>query len=72
MVDCRVKGQQEFPGGGQLISPIARSAERNDASAGGGFGQAVAVALGDNHVCVMQEPVDGRSCEGLLHDFVES
>ncbi len=62
-----VKGQQEFPVRGQLISPLAdvesprwtvdlvayRSAERDDASSGGRLGEAVAVALRDDDVAVV-------------------
>jgi hypothetical protein len=41
--------------------------------AGGRLREPVAfLAVGDDHVRVMQEPVDGRGRHGLGHEFVES
>ena len=44
-----------------------------DPLAGGRLGEAVAVLpVGDQDVCVMQQPLDGRGREALGHQFVES
>ncbi len=46
-------------------------AERCDALAGRRLGQSHAVPRREAHVGVMQEPVDGRGCQGLGHQLVE-
>jgi hypothetical protein len=48
------------------------SDEGLDASAGGGFGEAVRIALRDNDMSVVEQSVDCRGGEGLGHDLVEA
>jgi len=81
-----VKGHQDFPVGGQLISlrvdrlcPCWRSADllcgsgqRCHSLSCGGFGEPEAGAFGEDEVGVVEEAVDGRGGQGLGHDGVES
>lgn len=72
-----------LPAGGHQISPPVAivspqqgvgsgSGEGLHPLAGGRLGESVALlAVGDDHVGVMQEPVDGRGRHGLWHQFVE-
>ena len=59
------------PTGGQG-SPHLVSGQGLTPLAGGRLGQAEGVALGDYHVGVVQQPVDGGGGQGLGHDLVES
>lgn len=57
----------DLPAGGQWFSR-GWSGEGSDASAVGGFGEPVAVTLGDDDVGVVEESVDGRGREGFRRD----
>ena len=54
------------PGGAGL------GGQRDHPLAGEGLGEPVRVALGEDQVGVVQQPVHGRRCEGLGHDRVEA
>ena len=78
-VSCARGRTVVLPGGGQQNCPVvARCSARGsvgqgrDSFAGGGLGEADAVAGGEHDVCVVQEPVDGRVGDGLGHEFVEA
>lgn len=62
----------EVPVVGGQRSPGGRLGEGGHPLAGGGFGEAVAVAGGDADVGVVHEPVDGRGGEGLVDELVEA
>jgi hypothetical protein len=51
------------PGGGQLNGTTPLPAR--------GLGEAVAVALGQDQVGVVQQPVHGHGGQGLGHDLIE-
>ena len=68
----------ELPGGGQQNCPfVANRTARGSLGqwrhplAGGGLGEADAVAGGHDDVGVVQQPVDGGVGDGLGHEFVE-
>ena len=69
-VGLPVRGQQNCP-------VVARCSARSSVGqwryplAGGGLGEADAVAGGHDDVGVVQEPVDGGVGDGLGHEFVE-
>ena len=86
MKSC-VKGHWVLPGDGQWFCPgvVSRTARRwpgvlpessvgqgRDSLAGGGLCEPDAVAGCEHDVCVVQEPVDSRVCDGLGHEFVEA
>ena len=68
----------ELPAGGQQNCPfVANRTARGSVGqwrhplAGGGLGEADAVAGGEDDVGVVQEPVDGGVGDGLGHELVE-
>ena len=68
----------ELPAGGQQNCPfVANRTARGSVGqwhhplAGGGLGEADAVAGGEDDVGVVQQPVDGCVGDGLGHEFVE-
>ena len=69
-VELPVRGQQNCP-------VVARCSARGSVGqwrhplAGGGLGEADAVAGGHDDVGVMEQPVDGGVGDGLGHEFVE-
>ena len=62
-----------FRAGGRVFSRRAGlGGQRDHPLAGECFGEPVGVAFGEDEVGVVQEPVDGRRCEGFRHDRIES
>jgi transposase len=57
-------GPRGVPGG-------LRSAQGRDPLAGEGVGEADAVAVGDEHVGVVQQPVDQGGGDGAVHELIE-
>ena len=53
------------------VLPVAQLVQWRHPLAGGGLGEADAVAGGEDDVGVVQEPVDGGVGDGLGHEFVE-
>ena len=69
-VELHSRGQQNCPA-------VARCSARSSVGqlrhplAGGGLGEADAVAGGEHDVGVVEQPVDGGVGDGLGHEFVE-
>ena len=69
--DLPIRGHRFSPAG-SWVGVGSGSGEGLHPLAGGRLGEPVALlAVGDDHVRVMQQPVDGRGRHGLRHQFVE-